>query len=354
MRELLIRYLLGELEPHEHDAVQRQLAESAELRRELAHLRSCFAASCQSDDDPDEPPRGLAERTTVRVAESDSYDALPTRERALGEAADPPVGALGWSLADLTVAGGVILAVSMLLFPAIRDSRDGTRRNVCQNNQYQLWRVIATYKENNRGYVPFVQPNENAGIYTVQLVKSEYISADDLVKLLVCPGAPLADSIRAKQFAIEIPTTEQLRAMRPDELQEARRKMSPFYAYCIGYRVGQQYFYIRDGQFQTPVLCDGPGTEDDGLMSPNHGGSIVQVINLDGSLKVLTSCKVQGGTDDLFLNTAGDVAAGYGRQDSVLGRSEATPGIFATELGWYSNSPRPLGQPLPYGGRSAP
>ena len=59
MRELLIRYLLGELEPHEHDAVQQQLAESPELRRELAHLRSCFANAVQ-DDDPDEPPRGLA------------------------------------------------------------------------------------------------------------------------------------------------------------------------------------------------------------------------------------------------------------------------------------------------------
>ncbi len=354
MRELLIRYLLGELEPHEHDAVQRQLAESAELRRELAHLRTCFAASCQSNDDPDEPPRGLAERTTVRVAESDSYDALPSREAAISEAADPPAGALGWSLADLTVAGGVILAVSMLLFPAIRDSRDGTRRNVCQNNQYQLWRLVATYKENNRGYVPFVQPNENAGIFTVRLVERDYISADDLAKLLVCPGAPLADSIRAGQFVIEIPTQKELDSMLPVELQDARRKMSPFYAYCIGYRVGQQYFYIRDGQFQTPVLCDGPGSEQDGLMSPNHGGSIVQVMNLDGNLKVLTSCKVQGGADDLFLNTAGDVAAGYGRQDSVLGRSETTPGIFATELGWYINSVRPTRQSLPYGDRSAP
>ena len=39
MRELLIRYLLGELEPHEHDAVQQQLAASPELRRELSQLR---------------------------------------------------------------------------------------------------------------------------------------------------------------------------------------------------------------------------------------------------------------------------------------------------------------------------
>src|SRR5687768_9530297 len=98
MRELLIRYLLGELEPHEHDEVQRQLAANPELRRELAHLRSCFSSSLESEDDPAEPPRGLAERTAVRVSESDSYDALPSRESTLTESYDPPAGALGWNL----------------------------------------------------------------------------------------------------------------------------------------------------------------------------------------------------------------------------------------------------------------
>jgi len=326
MRELLIRYLLGELEPHEHDAVQQQLAASPELRRELAQLRSCFAASCR-DDEPDEPPRGLAERTSVWVAESDSYDALPKRGTAIADAHDPPAGVLGWSLADLTVAGGVILAVSMLLFPALRDSRDGSRRVQCQNNQRQLGRLFLAFADNNGGYMPWVQPNENSGIFAVRLVERNYISAEDLKRLLVCPDSPQAKLIKAHQAMVMIPTQEELNGMSEDELAKARAWMSPTYAYCFGFRVGNQYHYIPSGGFRTPVLCDAPGTEGDG-MSPNHSGAVNQVLFADGRVAVLTSVKLQAGQDDFFHSIRGVVEAGFEREDSVLGRSEATPGIF--------------------------
>src|SRR5207253_4057124 len=67
MREQLIRYLLGELDEFEHEEVQRQLAANAELRKKLAHLRSCIAANCQDEAFLDEPPRDLVERTTELV-----------------------------------------------------------------------------------------------------------------------------------------------------------------------------------------------------------------------------------------------------------------------------------------------
>ncbi len=98
---------------------------------------------------------------------------------------------LGWSLADLTVAGGVMLAVSMLLFPALRNSRDGTRRDVCQNNLQEMGRLFLTYADKNGGYLPVVQPNENAGIFTVRLVEGNFISEEDLKQLLVCARARL-------------------------------------------------------------------------------------------------------------------------------------------------------------------
>lgn len=339
MRELLIRYLLGELQPSEQQDLQRRLAASPELRRELAHLRNCFAASCQIDE-PAEPPRGLAQRTTERVAGFDCHGdaAMPVFSphcvTAIAEATDPPAGALGWSLADLTVAGGVVLAVSMLVFPALRDSRDGTRRNVCQHNQIQLFRLVSDYAQDHGGYVPPVQPNENAGIFTVRLVERGYISADDLALLLVCPGAPLADSIRSGQFAIKIPTSARLRTMSASELAAARRNMSPFFAYRFPYRIGPQIHYIRDERLPlSPLFSDTSGDEQHDLMSPNHGGSIVQVMNQDGSIKALTSCTVPGIDDHVFRNALGVVAAGVGRQDSVLGRSEATPGIVSIAPG---------------------
>jgi hypothetical protein len=337
MRELLIRYLLGELDEREHDEVQRRLADSAELRRELAHLRSCFSSSCQSDDLAAEPPTGLAERTTERVAGSDGdgdEESAWVSSRAIHDASDVPAGALGWSLADLTVAGGVVLAVSMMLFPALRDSRDGTRRHVCQNNQRELWLLVANYAQDHGGYVPQVKPNENAGIFAVRLVEGGYITADDLSVLLVCPGAPLAAAVRSGQFAIQIPTSVQLAAMSDRELAEARKRMSPFIAYRFPYRLGPNYYYIRDDRRAlSPLFSDTSGTEQDGLMSPNHGGSIVQVMNQDGSLKALTTCTLPGLNDNLFRNALGHVAAGLSRQDSVLGCSEAMPEVVAVTAG---------------------
>src|SRR5689334_3178886 len=132
MREQLIRYLLGELDTDERKQLRAQLRESPELRRELAQLRECFEATQEDlfDEEP-QAPRGLAERTAEWVANSDEYDLAADASRPArlsASTADATSGVLGWNLADLTVAGGVILAVCMLVFPALRDSRDGTRR----------------------------------------------------------------------------------------------------------------------------------------------------------------------------------------------------------------------------------
>ncbi|MEX0613714.1 MAG: hypothetical protein WD738_08560 [Pirellulales bacterium] len=332
MRELLIRYLLGELGDDEQQELERRLAANPTLRRELAHLQSCFAAACDSQELPADAPRGLAERTSERVAsdcdDQPLVDYLSDRAAKVAAASDPPAGVLGWSLADLTVAGGVVLAVSMLLFPALGDSRNATRRTVCQDNQRQLWFVLANFAEDRGGYYPKIEPTENAGSFAVQLVERGYIRAEDLAVLLVCPGAPLADAIRSRQFVMRIPSLSQLRSMSPRQLAQARRNMSPFYAYCFPYRVGDKYHHIRDQRLPlSPVFSDTAGAEQEGFMSPNHGGSIVQVTSQDGSVRSLRSSTMPGYNDELFVNSLGLVAAGLSRQDAVLGRSEATPAL---------------------------
>lgn len=325
MRELLIRYLLGELNEVEHDEVHRQLAASPELQRELARLRKCMSAA-PDDDFGADTPSGLAARTTERVAVGCDDPLEYSSERTVLAATDPPAGVLGWSLADLTVAGGVVLAVSMLLFPALRDSRNATRRNVCQDNQRQLWLVLASYAEDHGDYYPRIAPHQNAGSFAVELVDREYIGAEELAVLLVCPGAPLADALRSGQFVMRVPTSEMLRAMSPAQLAVARRWMSPFYAYRFPYRVGEEYFYVRDQRMPlSPVFSDTAGARQDGFMSPNHGGTIVQVTNQDGSVKSFRSNTMPGVNDNLFLNALGLMAAGVDRQDTVLARSDATP-----------------------------
>jgi hypothetical protein len=143
----------------------------------------------------------------------------------------------------------------------------------------------------------------------------------------VCPGAPLADKIHSGEYAIRIPTVDQLDEMTPVKLASARRDMSPMIAYRMGYFVGPQYYYVRNEPVpNSPLYSDAPGTPEEGVISPNHGGQIVQVMHINGNLRLLTSRTIPGIGDDLFHNVHGKMEAGVGRLDSVLGVSDATPG----------------------------
>jgi hypothetical protein len=330
MRDLLIRYLLGELEPGELRRLEERLQTSPELRRELDHLRTCLTAEPDYDPAGDLLPCGLAERTARRVSELDGDDCAPRScssaiEPTALSALDPSPTALGWSLADLTVAGGVFLAVSMLVFPALRDSREATRAAICQDHQQQLWVALVEFAQGHAGFLPRIRPDENAGMFAMQLAEKGYLSAEQLAVLLVCPGGPLADKIRAGEFQVTIPTRAQLASMSPRELAEARRMMSPFYAYQFPFRRGNYYTYRQDDrQPLAPILCDASSGEPGEIMSPNHAG-MVQVLCADGSVRQFQSCRVPAFDDDLYRNLNGVVAAGCSPYDAVLGRSEATP-----------------------------
>ena len=332
MRELLIRYLLGELDAGEQRTLEQRLRESPELRRELEHLQDCFAAARDADDSAEGLPRGLAQRTTERVTGSPCGHGkvryAGAAALASSEGVDPPVGALGWSLADLTVAGGVFLAVSMLLFPALRDSRDTTRRNVCQNNQRQIGELLFATAEDHAGMLPPIRPHEYAGSFAVQLVEGGRISVDELAVLLFCPDGPLADRLRAGEIAVWIPSAVQLRRMLPAERAEAAKYMSPFFAYQFPYRKGDRYVYLRDERSpHALILSDAPDVDDD--MSPNHAG-IIQALKGDGSVACYSSYRLPERNDNFFRNAEGMMAAGCERRDIVLGRSEAMPGIEFT------------------------
>jgi hypothetical protein len=333
MREQLIRYLLGELDADERRDLQSRLKSSPELRAELEQLRSCFAANQDEDLFAPDAPTGLAARTAGRVVSGAGVsDSLGARHGArLSHAGDSPAGFLGWSLADLTVAGGVMLAVSMLIFPAIRNSRDGTRRVVCQNHLRDLGVLTASFAHDHGGLIPQVRPNENAGVFTARLILGGYIQAEDLAILLICPGAPQADKFRAGQV-LPLPNAEQIRAMTPDQLVRVTAVSSPFYNYRFPYRVGAKYYDIRDEHRSlSPVIADASGDDENNPMSPNHCGRVVQVQWADGSVRPLTSITLPGLNDNMYRNDLGKAAAGLGPLDTVLGRSGASPADDGSE-----------------------
>jgi prepilin-type processing-associated H-X9-DG protein len=163
----------------------------------------------------------------------------------------------------------------------------------------------------------------NAGMFAVQLVEKGFVDAQQLAVLLVCPAAPLADKVRAGEFAVQIPTMRQLAVMRRSELAQAQQRMSPFYAYHFPYQHGKRYVYRRDDRKSfTPILCDTSHSTPGEMTSPNHP-RVVQVLFGDGHVRLFQSCLVPAIDDDLYRNARGAVAAGCGPSDAVLGRSEA-------------------------------
>jgi hypothetical protein len=333
MREELIRYLLGELDADERRDLQARLKSSPELRTELEQLRSCFAASQDEDLYAPDAPTGLAARTAGRVADSGDFSSLAARaDSQLAHAGDSHGGILGWSLADLTVAGGVMLAVSMLIFPALINSRDGTRRTQCGDHLRQIEVYAALYAQDNGGFYPQVGPHENAGVFTAKLIGKGYVQPGELAILLVCPGAPLADRFRRGELKLPLRNAEEIRAMTPGQLVRITAISSPFYNYRFPYLDGRKYHDIRDEhRTLTPVLADASGDDNGNAMSPNHGGRLVQVISGDGSLRTLTTVTLPGLNDDMYHNDLGKMAAGLSPVDTVLGRSNATPGDDADD-----------------------
>jgi hypothetical protein len=336
MREQLIRYLLGELDADERRELRVQLRQNPELQRELEQLRACFAAN-QDDDAEELPPGRLAERTADRISNSDEYEleaAIAAGATRMSTGGDPPSGVLGWSLADLTVAGGVMLAVSMLVFPALRDSRDGTWRTVCQDNQRQLWFLVSEYAANNGDYFPRIRPNETAGKYVLDLIKGDYERPGKLRVLVVCPSSPIADQIRRGKFAFHLPSGAELRAMNPAQQKVFSCSSSPTYGYALPSRIGDGYLYPKSGPTghsgSDPLIGDLSGNPLNALEA-HHRGGVIQTVSADGRMRSFRfeaeSAPIFEGDFDIYHNDLNIVSAGLRPHDVVLGTSDAMPGL---------------------------
>jgi hypothetical protein len=335
MRDQLVRYLLGELNAQEREQLEAELRDSPELQRELAYLQACLPGDCDAGDDEDDresvpaasAPRGLAERTLDRICSGLPCGEATRDPAAVTAAYDPPASPPSWSIADLTVAGGVFLAVSMLFLPALRQSRDAARRTACADNLRQLGVMLQGYSEQHGGFFPMVTRNENAGIFAVYLLEDDYAGSEELSRLLVCRSSALAEQVAEKQVFIRVPTMCELEVATPEERCMWKRLMGGSYAYPMGYVEGDRHCAVRNEHCpRKPLLADAPSKQFYNLLSDNHGGCGQNVLYHDGHASYQKKSTLPAAhQDQLFLNNAGEAAAGLDRNDTVLGPSDATP-----------------------------
>lgn len=307
MREKLVCYLLGELDEQQRAELEARLAAEPALRRELEQIRECLAA----DDHDAECPVGLADRTASRIAEVTT---------------DAPCGRSRWSLVDVAVAAGVLLALGAMLAPALPRGRADARRLLCQDNMRQLGQGLVRYADNHADTFPYIRPNENAGMFAVRLRESGEFSQEELQRLLWCRASSLQEG--STKIIIRVPKSQELTRARGQALAMLRRWMAGSYAYRSGYVASDQLMPVSNiSSSRSPLLSDAPMHAGGGWVSVNHGRDGGQnVLHQDGSVRfqVSPACGVSDG--NIFVNRQGEAAAGLDPMDVVLLRSDLTPG----------------------------
>jgi len=332
MRDDLLAYLLNDLSLEDCKRIEQRLQSDPAWQRELDRLRTCLETSEKEASTEAHPPADLANRTCsfvqcavgkTKAATSGSL-AVPA---SLTESRDSRACSSRWSIADMAVGAGVLLVVAMLLFPALRESRDAARRLRCQNNLRTLGATLVEYAQRQGRGLPHVDPGENAGIFVIDLFESGMLDKKQLAELLVCPSSPLADEVFAKRTVMQIPTRQELGAASGKSLDRMRKFMAGSYAYRLGY-LNERGEYQRVkfvGRGDAPMLADAPSFSVAGFQSANHGGCGQNVIFQDLSSRYCNQCVTEGSDDHLFLNADGKQAAGRHAMDVVLGRSEIGP-----------------------------
>ncbi|HEY4308292.1 MAG TPA: hypothetical protein VGN12_02470 [Pirellulales bacterium] len=333
MREQLLGYLLGALEPSEQASVEASLAVDPELRRELEKLRSSLRAlddAAEADDEDFTPPPGLGARTFQFVR---AHAAWNTRGQAASN-----TGA--WKAPDYLIAAGIFFVASMLVFPAIQNGRAGARLTACQDKLRLLGMAMTQYAQIH-GHLPFIPATGNmaaAGAYAPILQESNLLESPSNV---LCPESTLAG-----QADFRVPTFRELEAANPQALQLWHRVMGGSYGYHPGHIENDRYVPTRDnGREHFAVMAD--AVDEVGAdRSCNHGQRGQNVLCLSGRVVFIVIPRLIENGDHIYVNDHGVKGAGRGANDSSICNSSVPPvarpvTISRLPAGWSITPKRP-------------
>ena len=320
LRDELLGYLLGALEPDQEQAVEQYLRSDPEARRELEILRR--ATTPLAADRAHLPsPDGLAQQT-CRLIRVRAHSAKAVQFSTSNVS--------GWQFRDFLVAASILVVATLLLLPAIQRSRWQSRQLACANNLSSLGTALSEYGDRHGGFLPYV-PSEGrlavAGIYASLLHDQGFVSDSSM---FLCPALKQTKPFR-------VPSLEELRRIPTDSPQFGVwiRTMGGNYGYVLGYMQNGRYHGTRNrSRARFPILSDQPpaitqlaalGSPPSALNSPNHGGGGQNVLFEDGHTEWITLCVAGHSGDNIFLNRHGRVGAGIGPHDAVLAASDVSP-----------------------------
>lgn len=355
MTEELLAYLLEDLCPERRQVVEHNIAIDPAWRRELERLQQCLAAggdreNCSCQDEA--PPEDLLTRTCFLVEHAchchdDEDDAAaqatldPARQGSLrserakgvspsgvGFLAEAAGGALArhWSLWDVGVGAGVLLALGALMTPALHESRHAARRVTCDANLRALATHLYEYQRNHARQLPSIEPGQSAATFVTALRDEAGATEEQLRVVLICPDSQLAAAIAAGKVRFRFPSKAQLLRATPAERGELLAGVPCSYAIRVGYYdVEDQYRQLPyTGDPHLAMLSDAPEVTPDGVRSANHPCGQNVLYECLGA-RFRSNCLADDNRDNLYLNRAGWHAAGTLENDVVLLHPQRTP-----------------------------
>ena len=308
MREDLVGYLVGALDRDAANEVEKQLSDDPSLRGELDRIGMAMRPLAA---DPDvDPPVGLAERTIRRVMwlrQPEPWSAPP---------------ATSWRLTDLAVAASILLAISVIILPAINESRQKRQIVECGNNLRTLGVALASYAEKFNGYLPFHStsgPYGVAGIQAALLLDAQMVTDRST---FVCPSS--GDNVAGIYSFSELRQFEN----DMDRLNSMLWTSGGSYGTLLGYKeTGQYRAPHRDRIGGQSMAVDRGRRVSEGDVghsnSPNHGGHGQNALGRDGSVRFFCHPKECPGCDYFYVSVRNIVEPGWNVSDLVFGSSEA-------------------------------
>ncbi len=331
-QEQLLGYLLDALEDDERQQLQQELANDPHLRKQLATLRAALQPM-EPTREPVDPPPGLAQRTcrfvTAQAAgpkpAQDSRPAPAARLHAMRTDTRLDGGSSRFSWLDLAAAAGILVAASLLIFPALLNSRVQARTAQCGNNLQNIYQALASYSDTFGGNLPSAPPGDRLAVgggFAPVLHTAGYLNEP---RQLLCPGSPMAELP-----VFVIPSPEQIRSMPEGKELDAGLANLSSYTMSMGYEEDGRYHGLRNlGRTNFALISDVPDPTSVSFHSHNHAGG-QNILFGGGNVRYVTAPISTVGNDHYYLNAAGRIGPGLNRHDSVIPPAGRVPIVYAS------------------------
>ncbi|MEZ6089534.1 MAG: hypothetical protein R3C05_16195 [Pirellulaceae bacterium] len=330
MREDLLGYLLGALEPDEERRVERLLQRDPVARQELARIEASLKVF-DHDETAFTPPDDLIAKTmdfidASRADRASTPSAMLMEPLRNGELERRPASNRRWRIPDALVAVVSMIVLAGLVFPAMLQQRFEARRSHCQQNLQELGTSLAHFAINDpQRQLPNIDlegPLAFAGVFMVKLKEAELLDRENSIW---CPSQDQPETY------VAIPSISELQSASLSKLTRLQAVSGGHLAYSLGVMDGEEYRSPRyEARSTFAILGDAPIRGLNGAQWA-HEGRGYNLLYEDGRVRFVSNDVPLQLYDHPFVNLENRAEAGLNINDASLGERPPAPFVWVRQ-----------------------